>query len=405
VPDAQRLEQNRDAGAYSLAANGAGDRVVVVPRDLWPKPYGVDVFSATRGSPFGTATLVRGGSVPNYLAAAAVGPDGTVAVVGVPRGFLPGENVPAPDRLMALTRPPGGGFSDPVAISAEGPDDPTVAFDRQGNATAIWVRGNKVEQSSRPPGGNWSAPTVISRDAYAGDFQLAFDARGNALAAWTRTGASLNKVVTAIRPAGGSFGPAQVVSNPRFDSGEPSLSVNAAGSAALVWVSNTRNDAHFRVGGAFRKPSGRFGRPRFLTPTRADGVGASVALDARGRALITWIVDGDREPGVDTFLVRAAFRSRSGRLSSPKTISGPRADFNELAMDPAGHAVVAWVYHGHRNDVVQARRVTTAGRIGPLIRVSPRGLIDRLETLVDDAGSATFTWVRGHGLETRTLPP
>jgi hypothetical protein len=410
-PHAQVLVRSDHApGYFTLAGNPRGDRIVVHAQDLSPDPAGVDVFSAPPGAPFGAASRVFRPGTPDITASAAVGPDGTAVVVGIPSGS-PRDN---PHQVMALVRPPGGAFDGPVAISGESANDPVVTFDAQGNAVAVWARdvgkdATDVEQSIRPSGGTWSAPERIARDRRSADApRVAFDASGGEVAVWTREGVSYgeavgagkrdipSRVVAAVRPPGGHFGPARVVSRPDRDSGDPSLSVNAHGRASLVWVSNTPGDKHFRVGSAFKAP-GRsgFSKPRFLTPAHRDGFGPKAAIDRRGRTLITWLVDGVPSADMDAFRVRVAFRSRSGKISRPRTISDRHADFHELAMDGSGQAVVSWVYHGRHADVVQARRLDTRRRVGPLHRVSARdGGIDDLVSTIDGTGAATLAWQR-----------
>jgi hypothetical protein len=406
VPQAQLLEHGRDVGDYSLAANGAGARVVALPLDFAPPPTRLDVFSANAGSPFGPPDRIPGPGVPNLHATAAVAPDATVAIVGVPVQLARDD----PRSVVALVRPPGSPFTGPEAVSGPGADtEPSVAFDSWGNATAIWVRGDYVEESTRPNGGDWSAPTAISRERRGASApKVEFDAAGNSVAVWSRSsleGANrvLNgAVVAAIRPRGGLFGPPRVVSDPRFDSSEPSLSVNAAGQAAIVWVSNTQGDKHFRLGSAFRQPGRAFGRPRFFTPSRADASGASVALDPRGGALITWRLSA---AGAG-FRIEAAARRPGGPVGRSVTLSGPGADGAQIARSPAGRFVVSWVYRGSHGDVVQARAATARGKYGRLIQVARRGSLDGLQSIVDDSGLATFAWRRsargGERLEVTT---
>jgi hypothetical protein len=192
------------------------------------------------------------------------------------------------------------------------------------------------------------------------------------------------------------------VSDPRFDSSEPSLSVNAAGQAAIVWVSNTQGDKHFRLGSAFRQPGRPFGRPRFFTPSREDASGVSVVLDRRGRALITW----RRDAGGAGFRIEAAARPPGGPVGRPVALSGRWADDAQIARSPAGRFVVSWVYRRRHGDVVQARAATARGKYGRLIQVARRGSLDGLQSIVDDNGLATFAWRRsakgGERLEVTT---
>jgi len=418
----QLLERSPDIGAYSLAANAGGDRVVAVPNQYARR---LDIFTATPGGPFGAATRLTEPGEPIFDVAAAVAPDATTVVLGEPQtrgGTVAGE-------VVAVERPPGGQFGAPQTLTRAGADEPAVAFDRAGNAIAVWIRSGRrgytdfVEQSTRPAGGDWSAPAVISREPRGADSaQVAFDAAGDATAVWGRERSPVDaqparrrrktfnaEIVAATRPAGGSFGPAQVVSDPRFDTEEAVLSVNAAGGAAIVWSLNTKGDAHFRVGCAFRDPGQQFGPPRFFTPSRADASAASVFLDDAGRSLFTWRLPFDRpDPELSAFWIAAAAMPPSGSLAPARRLSGTRADFSQLAMTPAGAGVVSWVYNGSYGDLVQARRATSEGKFGPLLQISPRGTVDLLSTTIDSSGAVTFVWIRGSGvklrLETATLP-
>jgi hypothetical protein len=432
APRPQQLAQGRDLGAHTLAGNGAGGRVVVIERDLVPRPSGVDVFTAAPGAKFGPAVRLRGDNMPANSVSAAVGPDGTVALVGAARTF------PLPDsrRLRAVVGSPGTPFGKPATISRPGADEASVAFDSQGTAMAIWTRdanrgaASYIEESTRPPGGDWSEPTVISYEQRgATEPQVAFDAAGDALAVWARDGSpeealavaggqakrrharKFKAEIVAARRAGTgtAFGRPQVVSDPRFDSAEASLSVNSRGQAAIAWVLNTPGDKHFRIGAAFRDdPGERFGKPRFLTPDGRDSYGTSLALDEHGRALVVWTIVGDRpDMASGANQVVAAIRQPGGALDRPVKLSDRHTGFPEMAMSPDGHAVVTWVRESRYGYIVQARRVTTAGAYGPITQISPRGDADELHAAVADGGSALVTWIGdahpGRGLEAAAL--
>jgi hypothetical protein len=414
VPAPQHLEHGREIGPYALVGNGAGNRVVVVSRDLLPDPSGLDVFSTAPGTEFGAVTRLRAKTMPVNPVSADVGPDGTVAIVGLARSFPK----PDDDRLRAVVRDPGGSFTRPRAISSGQVGDASVAFDRQGVAMAIWTRyaskgdAAYVEQSTRPPGGPWSKPTRIAyerRGAHAA--QVAFDAAGGALAVWSRDGSPIEaepaaaghakrrrfetEIVAASRaPGAAAWLRPQVLSDPRFDSDEASVSVNSAGQAAVSWVLNTRGDKHFRVGAAFREPGKRFGPPRFLTPDGRDSYGQSIALDEQGRTLVVWTIEGVRpDQESDANQVVGAIRPPGGPLGKPVKLSDRHTGFPEMAMSPDGQALVTWIRESRKGFLVQARRVTTGGTYGPITPVSKRGYADDLDAIVDDDGSALVTWM------------
>jgi hypothetical protein len=413
APRPQTILQGPDVGDYSLVASSAGERVVVVRRDVSPNPRGLDVFTAPPGARFGRATKLRGDRLPDEPSAA-FAPDGTLAIVGPHQ--RPGKSSSGP--LTAIVRSPDGRFGKLKAISRRNVYDASIAFDRQGTAMAIWTRDSTktlaswVEMSTRPPGGAWSKPAVISYERRgANSPQVAFDATGGAVAAWVRSGSPIeaeflrgarpkrrhfeDEVVTATRTPGGTFSHPQRNSDPRFNSSEPSLSVNSAGQAALAWVLNTKDDEHFRIGAAFREPGRRFGPPRFLTPDGRDSFGASIALDEQGRALLVWAITGAHRNMTNRVL--GAIRPPGGPLGTPIKLSDRYADFPATAATPDGRAVVMWVRHSRNGDLVQARRFTTSGALGPVTQLSRRGYFDELLASVDDSGAAVATWRGGGG--------
>lgn len=416
APRPQTVARGPDLGDYSLVSNAMGERVLVVRRDISEDPAGLDVYTSPPGGKFEPATKLRGATVPTDPIAA-VGPDGTVAIIGTSRPEL----TPTSGRFMAMVRPPGGRFEKPRRLGKTGVDEASVSFDRQGTAMAIWTRDNPnslasyVEVSARPPGGTWSKPSLIAYERRgAAEPQLAFDAAGGAVATWIRVGSPIkveflrgarpkrgrfeDEVVAATRSPGGGFGHPQRISDPRFNADEASLSVNSEGQAALAWVLNTKDDEHFRIGAAFREPDRPFGPARFLTPDGRDSFGASIALDEQGRALLVWaIVGAHPDMETETNRILGATRPPGGPLGKPIALSDRHAGFPATATALDGHAVVAWVRASRNGDLVQARRFTTSGAAGPVTQISRRGYSDTLETTIDPSGSAVMTWRGGGG--------
>jgi hypothetical protein len=401
----QLVERGHDLNEFALAGNASGERVLVVPREITDGPSGLNVFTAAPGADFGHATRIRGRDVPGFSAPVAVAPGGAVAIVGMRPVTGPDD----PRRLVALVRDPGAAFTKPEPISARNADDASVAFDRQGTAMAIWTRGTDnsfaeyVEVSTRPPRGGWSKPVRVAYERCGGSApQVTFDAAGDAVAVWTRDCAakSRGQIVSSTRPAGASFGRPQTVSDPRFDSEEASLSVNAAGQAAIAWVLSTRNDEHIRIGAAFRDdPAKPFGHPRFLTPDGHDAFGPSIAIDEQGRSLAVWAIPGARGSNEDSsgFQTVAAVRAPGGPVGHRQTVSDGHADFPVLAMAPDGHAVIAWPRNSRNGDLVQERTASTAAAFGRIRSISPRGTIDGLQAHIADDHSVLIAWSRESG--------
>src|SRR3954454_25265318 len=83
APPPQLVERARQLLEFTLAGNPAREHVLVVPREPQEGPPGLDVFTAAPGAEFGHATRLRGRNVPFDDHPVAVGPDGTVAIVGL----------------------------------------------------------------------------------------------------------------------------------------------------------------------------------------------------------------------------------------------------------------------------------------------------------------------------------
>jgi hypothetical protein len=95
-----------------------------------------------------------------------------------------------------------------TAISAAGHDanDPQVAVDGKENALAVWQRSDgtnsRIEAAFRPRGGTFAAAEPISAAREDAAFpQVAFDKKGNALAVWRRSDGTNVRIEAAFRAA------------------------------------------------------------------------------------------------------------------------------------------------------------------------------------------------------------
>jgi hypothetical protein len=97
--------------------------------------------------------------------------------------------------VQGAVRPAGSGvWQAPVDLSVAGQSafSPQVAFDPQGNAVAVWERSNGtnfIVQGAVGPAGSgvWQAPVDLSAVGQNAESpQVAFDRQGNAVAVWER---------------------------------------------------------------------------------------------------------------------------------------------------------------------------------------------------------------------------
>ena len=184
-------------------------------------------------------------------------------------------------RIQARLRQPDGTLNATQTISDPGKDasSPQVAFDPSGNALAVWSRSDgaktRIEAAFRPAGGSFGAAQIISAAGQsATNPQISIDQSGDAVAVWERLDGTNLRIEAAERPAGGSFGAAQVLSASGQDAFEPQVAAgpNVDDNAVAVW---TRSDGtKLRVQSARRRDFVAYPRPRGATPLYASLVPA-----------------------------------------------------------------------------------------------------------------------------------
>ncbi|PWU22125.1 MAG: hypothetical protein C5B48_10590 [Candidatus Rokuibacteriota bacterium] len=184
-------------------------------------------------------------------------------------------------RIQAQFRATDGTFGPIESISASNRDasQPQVAFDPSGNAVAVWTQSDganqRIHAAFRPAGGSFGADQTISDAGQnASSPQIAFDGAGNAVAVWYRFDGANDRVQAAIRPASGSFGPAQTLSPPGFESFNPEVAggPNVDANGVAIWTGS--DGVHSRVQTARRRDVVGFPRPRGATPMRVSLVPA-----------------------------------------------------------------------------------------------------------------------------------
>jgi PKD domain-containing protein len=174
-----------DTGSPRIAMNAAGSAVAA-----WSLSGGGGVRAAVRPA---------GGdwSAPEEVSAAGVEPALAVDSGGNAFALWPGAGS-TEQILRTAMRPQGGGWSAPEDLSAE--FERFRSYDLDANAAvgvvATWTReggipNNGVQAAIRPPGGNWSEPEEISAEGEdSGLPDIGFDAVGNAVAIWGRDAGS-----------------------------------------------------------------------------------------------------------------------------------------------------------------------------------------------------------------------
>jgi hypothetical protein len=207
--------------------------------------------------------------------------------------------------IESSTRSSGGIWSAPAVLSATGVRAawPQVAVDSQGNATAVWVgnvfsgrrlQSSRIQSATRPAGGSWSAPVSISKPGHrhVQDPQIAVDPQGDATAIWQRSNGSYLVVQGATRPAGGGWSrPTDITTGHGRGGQHLQLVMDSWGNATAIWEGyDTRLGPNFAIQAAKHPPGGAWSRPTDISRWTKSLGEPQIAVDPQGRSTAIWAI-------------------------------------------------------------------------------------------------------------------
>ncbi|HWW09345.1 MAG TPA: PKD domain-containing protein [Candidatus Acidoferrales bacterium] len=310
--------------------------------------------------------------------------------------------------ILATGRPAGGAFSSPQTLSDPSQDStiPDVAIDAQGDAVAVWLRfdgsNERVQSAYRPAGGSFGAPQTLSAAGNdAAEPRVAMNGGGDAVVVWSLRSGVTAKIQAAQAGLGGGFGAAVDLTG--FTSAEsvPQVALDLHGDAIAVWDGS--DGANIRIEEALRPAAGSFGAPRFLSPAGFNADNPQVAFDSSGNALAVWRFDG---PPAST--AQGAYRPAGGEFGPVQTISAPvphPAQRPQVAFDGQGYGVVAWQQEDGIDPRVYAsvRSPGASGAFSPQSAVDPGGQ-EALEPRIagDGLSAVILSWKTFNGITSST---
>jgi PKD domain len=310
--------------------------------------------------------------------------------------------------IESASHPAGGSWSQPTKLSTAGaePFGPQIAVDPAGNAVAIWFNfnGNIVESASRPVGGSWSLPTKLGETGGGIDARVAVDPAGNAVAIWARLSATESIIESASHPAGGDWsGPVKVAVVPRFVE-RPRIALDPSGNAVAIW---DRLDPAGRViESASRPAAGSWSDPTRLSAVGAEAIATQVAVDSAGNAVAIW-----RRVNATESNIESASRPIGGDWSGPTPVSptGIDAERPQLAVDPAGNAVAIWARLSATESIIESASHPAAGswseptQLSAAARSATGNDASQPQIAVDPAGNAVAIWRSVNGPNTTII--
>lgn len=268
---------------------------------------------------------------------------------------------------------------------------PAVVLAPDGRAVVVWQGGPatapNVQASVRPPGGGWSTAVVVS--SAPGHPVAGMDGSGNVLAVWAPTSTLDEAVESASLPAGGSW------SSPRTlvaTGGGISVAASSTGGAIVAWRTHGN-----QIQAAAGTILGGLSTPVTVGATYGGvAFGTQVAMNDAGAASLAW-----RTPATNLI----ATRSESGAWSRPTQLSTNAAGVS-TAIDGAGNAIALFAELQPTGTPTYASRRPAGGSWGPPTLVS--ALDDRGAPTAggDAAGTFVLTWTSSTGaISALTVPP
>lgn len=218
------------------------------------------------------------------------------------------------------------------------------------------------------------------------------------------TFAAVLGAITILSPAKAEFGSRFWLSHVNQSASDPEMAVAANGNAVFVWKQNPGSADHYRVQARQVSAGGALGPILDISKNGKDVLGfPKVAVDGSGNAVFVWTYSD----GSETWIQGRAL-SAAGALGPILRLSDASGDFDlpQLAVDSAGDAAFIWSRGVDNVRRSEARTLSPAGVLGPVMGVSidSDGNAFRPQVGISSSGTAVLAWqVFGRSIKTRTL--
>lgn len=286
--------------------------------------------------------------------------------------------------------------------------NPQVAFDKGGNALAIWAQhmgpgtATSIWSARYTPETGWGAPVLVETEAGdASNPRIAFDASGNALAVWGQEGvvAPFRRSIWANRYTASGWGvPVLIETDDTGTADEAKVVMDAGGNALAVWVQDDGNAQRINSN-RYTAATRSWGAAAFVD--RADTAGSAdvqIALDNTGNAIAVW----SQRVGNSSSVWSSRYAVAASAWAAPKllvTDDALAATSPQIAIDAAGNAWAAWSQVvGTRTHLVANRYSAEAGLwAGAAPLEAGTGDATSQKIAMDDKGNALAVWGQPEG--------
>lgn len=310
------------------------------------------------------------------------------------------------------------GWSNEAAAIAQ---DPDLQVSQSGDRLAVWWKAASPANGAGVIQAQWlgseaSATQISSATGFATAPKAAIDAAGNAIVVWMQSEEQITDVWVNRYGVGAGWGVPRRLTHAASPaiapSGTPSIAMDAAGNAVVMWnESNAAISGHFDVYTArYAVVSDSWSSPTLLSNGANSAYGYKVAANSSGKVAVIYAqfrrIDGVGGNG-DASDIWVATGAATGdladraRVSSSANLMYGQAS---LAVGPAGSLVAAWIQNNDSGylDVWISRQAAGGGWDTPrTIANSVTGACYFPEVAIDASDNAWATWQQQSDPESR----
>jgi hypothetical protein len=287
---------------------------------------------------------------------------------------------------------------------------PAVAMDADGDFVVVWasthggtydVYARRFDATGVAQGGEFRVNTFTTdTQSYP---TVAMDASGDFVVAWisfvqdgSGYGVYAQRYDPAGAPQGGEF---RVNATTANDQRDPSVAMDADGDFVVTWMGQGQDGSGWGVYAQRYSAAGvpQGGEFRVNTTTALDQFYPSVGMDASGNLVVSWMSDQDGSSfGVYAQRYDAAGVAQGGEFRV-NTFTVDQQGYPSVAMSPTGRLVIAWMSYQQDTSTwgVYAQRYLAGGvPQGGEFRVNAYVVNDQLfpSVAMSAGGAFVFTW-------------
>lgn len=287
-------------------------------------------------------------------------------------------------------------------------ENPTVAFDSQGNAITVWhqndgTRYNIWANHFNKVNNLWAGAMLIETDNTGDAYQpkITFDNNGNAMAVWRQLKNNLFNIWgNRFDAHSNSWGSATLIeTNNTGHAFNPQIAFDNNGNANAVWYQY--NGTLYNIWtNRFDKNNNRWGTATLIETNNAGhALNPQIAFDSNGNAISVW----QQHDGTRYNIWANHFDSTSNRWHSAtliETDNAGNASSPQIAFDDNGNAIVVWNQTDGSHYNIWANRFDgsfNSWHTATLIETDNAGNASSPQIAFDSSGNAMAVWQQYDG--------